>query len=84
MKPDLEKQIADLTLRLNQLADVHYRIHSIDKDVFSNPVFIRSRFILPDLAADPGIGQVGELCMVGGVLKRCTVSSTTSATWVAV
>lgn len=87
MKPDEQKliqRIAILEKQFSLLQDVYYRTHFIDKDVFSNPVFIMSRFKLRDLTVDPGIGEKGELCSVNGILKICTVSSTTSPTWVIV
>ncbi len=37
-----QRDVARLTKDLKALADVYYRTHSIDKDVFANPVFFNN------------------------------------------
>lgn len=39
---------------------------------------------LTNLGTDPTIGEVGDLVVVGGKLKICTVASLTAPTWVIV
>lgn len=40
---ELTKKVEDLQKELNQLKDVYYRTHYIDKDVFTNPVYIKGK-----------------------------------------
>jgi hypothetical protein len=42
------------------------------------------RLKLQNLSSNPTSGRVGELVVVGGKLKICTVASTTSPTWTTV
>lgn len=42
------------------------------------------RMRLVNLGSDPTTGEVGDLVVVGGKLKICTVASQTAPTWVPV
>ena len=48
MSPEEKQQLNELTQKVNQLIDVYYRTHYIDKDVFSNPVYINNKLFLKD------------------------------------
>lgn len=49
---ELHNQIAELQRSQNELRDVYYRTHYIDRDVFSNPVYL-SKVFIPKIAGTP-------------------------------
>jgi len=48
MTPEERQQLNELTLKVNQLVDIYYRTHFIDKDVFANPVYINNGLFIKD------------------------------------
>jgi hypothetical protein len=42
---ELQKQLQDLETKVKKLQDSYYRVHFIDKDVFTNPVIAHSLYL---------------------------------------
>ncbi len=67
MTPEELQKFNEMEMKLNQLIDVFYRTHNIDKDVFFNPVYINNGLFMKEggtvsLGATTGtkIGATGD------------------------
>jgi hypothetical protein len=73
----LQKQIDALR------AEVYSNNFKTSQD-FNKYSRFNTRVKLPTTTADPTIGDVGDVVVVSGKLKVCTVASLTAPTWVIV
>lgn len=73
----LRQDLADLT------AEVYSNNFSASQD-FNKYSRFNTRLKVPSFAANPTIGDVGDIVAVGGKLLICTVASLTAPTWVTV
>lgn len=48
MTPEEKQQLETLTRKVDQLLDVYYRTHFIDRDVFGNPVYFNNKVFIKD------------------------------------
>ncbi len=50
---DLQAQFDSLQQQFNQLKEIYYKTHNIDKDIFQNPVFFKGKMHIPVVTAVP-------------------------------
>lgn len=84
MENDLKKEIEQLKKDLRDLTDEFYANNFTSSQDFNKYSRFNSRLKVPASAANPTIGEVGDIVEVGGKLKICTVASLTAPTWVVV
>ena len=81
MTPEERKQLDDLAKKFQALSDEFYRGNFSSSQDFPKYSRFNSRLKVPHYAADPTIGEIGDIVEVGGKLKICTVASMTAPTW---
>ena len=84
MPNDYQKQIDELKKELKELSDEYYLNNFTSSKDYNKYSRFNSRLKVPSSAANPTIGEVGDIVEVGGKLKICTTASLTAPTWVTV
>jgi hypothetical protein len=77
-------QIIQLQQQLDDFKAEYYRNNFSNSQDFPKYSRFKTRLKVPHYAANPTIGDVGDIVEVGGKLKICTVASLTAPTWVVV
>lgn len=58
---DLQQQVDSLKNQLNQLMDLFYRQHFVDKDVFQNAVYLNGKLFFKDRTGNPMVISLGKV-----------------------
>lgn len=80
----LEQDLQLLQRQFTQFKESVEKNNFSNIEIFNKGVIMNSRFGIKSLSADPTTADVGDLAVVSGTLKICTVASTTSPTWTVV
>lgn len=75
MPNDTQKQIEDLTKKLQTLSDEYYRNNFTGNQDFNKMSRFNFRLKVPTLSATPATCEVGELCAVSGKLRVCSATN---------
>lgn len=81
MPNDTQAQIDKLRADLQELTDEFYLNNFTSSKDYNKYSRFNTRMKVPHSAADPTIGDVGDIVEVGGILKICTAASLTAPTW---
>ena len=80
----LEQDLQLLTRQVNEFKQSVEKNNFSNTQIFNKTVLMSTRFGLKNLSSNPTVGDVGDLAVVSGTLKICTVASSTAPTWTVV
>jgi hypothetical protein len=80
----MQDRIGKLEQDLKALNDEVYLNNFSSSQDYQKYSRFNTRLKVPHYAADPTIGDVGDIVEVSGKLKICTVASVTAPTWTVV
>lgn len=81
MPNDTQKQIDDLSKKLQELSDSYYLNNFTSSKDYNKYSRFNSRLKVPVVASDPTVGEIGDIVCVVTKLKICTVASLTAPVW---